>query len=1096
MPRRRLGLEPLEERLVLTDTSAPVFLQWFEGSYNTIARRAADVFNAGYGTVYSPPPGRADSGNQSVGYDVYDRFDLGSPSNHTLYGTETGLKSAINAVHQAGENYFIDYVVNHDGYSQWGTVDGQGHSFVNAGGYPGFLLTAPFDQWGDFHSPYDNSGTHGQLAGLIDIAHEKNYQYVRSPVPGNSNDLPAGTVPAFGRLANVPDDNNRRFYPDHGLPYMVLNDPRTGEYNLHVYPFNNANPLNGTPVSENDMGLLMRYAQWLVQAFGVDGFRIDAAKNVDPWVLNYFDRAVYRSSFRSLLDGSQEPIFSFGEVYDGNMGLIQQYIRKDINPNTPDVVGGNRDALDFPLFFAMRNNLSGNGYQNDWRNVVNASLDINDDGLANNGSQGLSFVSSADDFGPHLDNVAYAYTLMRPGNALVYFNGKEFGNNRPFPKDGRGDALGGLYGNRITRLVDIRNTHGRGNYIQRDLEKEILIFERDNSALFVGSNRLDAGFDSRTVATNFAPGTPLIELTGNAADPIVNPYNDFPQLVVVNGDRTVNLRVPRNRAPNGVEHDRGYFIYGLATPQGDLTVTNVAAVIPGETPTASTNGTARLSSIDVITGDSFQVDLDTIPVNLLGFYRDRPADGDNALVKLDGGVDINGNGHVDYVTPGSVSYGFEDFVTLHNPGWFNADGYGHYAQTIDATRLSDGMHYVTVRAFRHRDDGGPAVFTDFRQALYVDRHAANSAVVSFDPIVSGVNENRRLTIRSVDQLADKVYAFLDLPAGLTDDQVTAMIGSGSLANQVDSDLFTKDFYGLTNGNHVVTVVTVKLDGHATVQRFPGFYTSTIFGAGLGDLNFDGRIDASDVDLFSQVLTSNNSQFNPAADGNADGRIDNSDLLLYYPILLQANVDQATLAAYNQLLGPPLTGFTMTVGDSLNLFTNQPATTTPPLSYTWDLNAQGLFDVSGPNPTIPWSQLATYGITDVGTYPVIARVTDGTNTVDFATMLTVNGTSVPTGGLVPAFATGVAPGGSIVWNLGTAASYPGAATLASPGDSTHGRLSNEPWPSAGPVIPLSSQATPVLSTERTGSMDRFPEPILLDPGPFGRDDLLRTDFEAE
>src|SRR5262249_6801013 len=148
----------------------------------------------------------------------------------------------------------------------------------------------------------------------------------------------------------------------------------------------------------------------------------------------------------------------------------------------PGRIGGNRDVLDFPLFFALQGNLTSNGFTNDWRNIVNASQDSQDDGLANNGSQGVALVSSHDSFGPYLSNVAYAYTLLRPGNAIVYFNGHEFGN-RDFPKDGRGDALGGLYGNLITTLVDVRNTHGRGNYIQRDLEKEILIYERADSAI-------------------------------------------------------------------------------------------------------------------------------------------------------------------------------------------------------------------------------------------------------------------------------------------------------------------------------------------------------------------------------------------------------------------------------------------------------------------------------------------------------------------------------------------------------------------------------------------------------------------------------------
>src|SRR5205814_2556175 len=82
---------------------------------------------------------------------------------------------------------------------------------------------------------------------------------------------------------------------------------------------------------------LMRNAQWLVQSIGVDGFRLDAAKNFDPFVLNYFDRAVYRSSMRPLLNGQQRNIFSFSEVYDGDQNLLQSDTRKDINPASPGV---------------------------------------------------------------------------------------------------------------------------------------------------------------------------------------------------------------------------------------------------------------------------------------------------------------------------------------------------------------------------------------------------------------------------------------------------------------------------------------------------------------------------------------------------------------------------------------------------------------------------------------------------------------------------------------------------------------------------------------------------------------------------------------
>ncbi len=283
--------------------------------------------------------------------------------------------------------------------------------------------------------------------------------------------------------------------------------------------------MNGTPEPENVVGYLMRNTQWLVQVIGVDGFRIDAAKNMQQFVMNYYDESVYRASNRYLLNGQQEQVSAFSEVFDSSIPYLDSFVNKTINPNTPNVVGGNRDVLNFPAFFAMQTDLSGNGLQNSWQDLLSQDqLDQSDDGLLN-GSVGVRFVSSHDNGPPFLGNVAYAYSLMLPGNAIVYFNAHQFGSEaqRNFPQDGRGDALGGMYGNAITTLVQIRDVYGQGNYRQLDLEKENYAFERQGASITLLSNRLDAGFDSRTFHTDFAPGTYLEELTGNAASTFTNP---------------------------------------------------------------------------------------------------------------------------------------------------------------------------------------------------------------------------------------------------------------------------------------------------------------------------------------------------------------------------------------------------------------------------------------------------------------------------------------------------------------------------------------------------------------------------------------------
>ncbi|HEV7298548.1 MAG TPA: PEP-CTERM sorting domain-containing protein [Tepidisphaeraceae bacterium] len=872
------------------DVSAPAILQWFDGTYQSQARRAADVFKAGYGSVWLPPPGRADSGNQSVGYDVYDRFDLGKAGNPTLYGTEKGLKNVARTYDKIGVDLHLDLIINHNGFSDAGTP-----GFIEAGGYPGFVMQNPdggSDPYGvpntdgDFNSSYSYGDLQGRLSGLIDIDHGKNWQFIRNPVdPNDSRNLPAGTTAQWGRLANVADPNNARFYPDLQGPSISVFDPRTGETDIKVYSFNKENPMAGDATPENATGYLMRYTQWLVQEIGADGFRIDAAKHVEGFSLNYYDRAVYRSNDRKLLDGSTAHVFSYGEVFDSNRDYLlrgadwhdanqvdDDFVRKDINPNDPGRIGGNRDVLDFALVDALNNNLTGNGFQNNWNNVVNAGLDSYDDGKRN-GSAGVMFVGSHDKGnGAYLNNVAHAYVLMQPGNAVVYFNAKEHGNGRDFPKDGRGDALGGRYGDTITELVNIRNTHGRGDYRERWISTDYHAFERSGSALVMLSNRNDGGSSDWTNMNVDLPwGTPLIELTGNAK------ANGLPELLTVTNDYFNGPSYVRAKFLNNDNVDKGYLIYGLATPQGQLLLSNVAQTIGPDAQTDWNNGSARTASVQVVKSDNFDITLNTNAVNLLGYFRDYDADGDGAVLKIDGGIDVNGNGYVDHVTPNSVVYGFERF-SQSNAGYGSATGNGSYSQSVDASQLSEGYHFIEVRAFRHRSDGGPAVYSSFKETIYVDRLKPVSQVLTseFKPWDPAHPEDRDLLVQSTDGTADSMHVFMNLGAALTDAEVQSLVNGGNRAGQIDTDLFKFGLSDINNGNNAITIVTYEMTGTYNVQRFAGINPATGRGHGLGDTTFDGYIEGNDLDEMLRLLSTNNRQFNPAADLNADGYLTNSD----------------------------------------------------------------------------------------------------------------------------------------------------------------------------------------------------------------------------
>jgi len=474
---------------------------------------------------------------------------------------------------------------------------------------------------------------------------------------------------------------------------------------------------------------------------------------------------------------------------------------------------------------------------------------------------------------------------MLPGQANVFLNAKQHGEGRDFPRDGRGDALGGVFGDTLTTLLSVRNSHGRGDFRQRVLEKETYIYERSGAALVGLSNRLDNGFDERRIDVDLPLGTTLVELTGAAA---ANP--DIPALITVDNDSFEGTTKATVRVPRNGQGDRGYVVYGLPTPRSNEGVVflqdgSPTRVIPGGAPDPNnlSNGATRLSDRHVVTEDRFLLRLDTQAVTVTGrrlengqlverSIRDRDADGDNALFRFDGGLDLNGvnplgtPSGVDFDS-GDVVYGFEQFTTLREPGFDSATGDGRYEQLIDATQLSEGEHYVTARAFRHRDDGGPAVFSDFREVLYVDRLPPESGVSEVRPVNTAGSGDRDVLVESLDLTADGVHVFANLPATVTDDAIIAMAEAGQgLSERVDIGLFKTFFPAMPSGNNVLTVVSFEVTGNRNVQRFAGVDIADGVGGGVGDLDRDGRFTPHDLagpGSFEEVLYSQNSAFDAA-----------------------------------------------------------------------------------------------------------------------------------------------------------------------------------------------------------------------------------------
>src|SRR5438552_15666207 len=102
-----------------TALRADAMLQLFNLSWDEVADKLPEIAEAGYSSLWLPPPAKAGSG-YSVGYDLFDPFDLGDKNQRgtisTRYGSKEELLRLIRLAHRFGLRVYLDTVVNHRGF--------------------------------------------------------------------------------------------------------------------------------------------------------------------------------------------------------------------------------------------------------------------------------------------------------------------------------------------------------------------------------------------------------------------------------------------------------------------------------------------------------------------------------------------------------------------------------------------------------------------------------------------------------------------------------------------------------------------------------------------------------------------------------------------------------------------------------------------------------------------------------------------------------------------------------------------------------------------------------------------------------------------
>jgi alpha-amylase len=204
---------------------------------------------------------------------------------------------------------------------------------------------------------------------------------------------------------------------------------------------------------------------------GFDGYRWDAAKHVPRWF--------WKEHIVNNVNAWGK--YNFGEVYDGDIGYLLQYVETGMA------------VTDYSLYFAMRDNFHFAG------NL--AALD--GAGLAAiNGPKALTFVENHD-VGPPVNRVnrilAYAFIAAYPGYPCFF-------------KVALDDSV-------INNLVWIHNNLAEGDYQTRYKDQDTLIFQRGNR-LLAGIHQSEQ-WTSRWVQTSWM-NTRLHDYTGHVEDKWTN----------------------------------------------------------------------------------------------------------------------------------------------------------------------------------------------------------------------------------------------------------------------------------------------------------------------------------------------------------------------------------------------------------------------------------------------------------------------------------------------------------------------------------------------------------------------------------------------
>jgi glycosidase len=706
--------------LIFTATvaRAETMLQYFNTSWAEITAKMPELAEAGYTSLWLPPPTKG-SGGLSVGYDMWDPFDLGSKNQRnsvrTRYGTEAELIRLVEVAHRFGIRVYFDNIMNHrafdvPGYNENTPIDI----------YPGlvpedFHLRKTQD---GFYRKWDNTRSWSDawqvqnlgLADLIDIAQE----------PGTTNNnfglTEGSTAPKIKFVRDLlrpeqycylPNGTYVGFGPGNGITTELLN-------------------ANKAFYEERVEDYLNRAARWLIDRTKADGLRLDAVKHVkadffgatfgvdkDSSDYGYsgqvqrqfnitrgFSDANHRDTVFSL-DGGRDDAMLFGEhlgeppaygpYIDAGMRLVDNDLRSQLNSR----LGNPSSGLQ--------------GY--DWAGVGGFAADI-----------GVTHAQSHDNDYAARKELQHAFYFLRQGLGLLYTDGNyqaetlgESGG--AFPRHANTSFLGQWNDARVPNLLYVHDQFARGYQLGRFSDADVVVWERLDKRENPGMSDADAVTLLVMLSDNYSAGTARSFTSAFPTGAYLYNYSTYgggfykfkeelsstvlpaggyflfswknpdpselwkniggrPITITQNGVEAGTVTVKRKDGPNGDKAFNGNTLPEASRP-----------VLPADTVTTDYTYSAVIPRVTSISGVRFVARTDGSTANV--------------LMKLDGGIDMNG----------TVPVGNTDPALRDNPPALANDMFMGYEQPNFISRVHPELFAAQDTARNATGSAGAETFT-------------------------------------------------------------------------------------------------------------------------------------------------------------------------------------------------------------------------------------------------------------------------------------------------------------------------------------------------------------------------------------------------